>query len=178
MDTFDHDPGLASELRQGAGRELSEEAAEDERMTAMLDRRRFTLTDLAKDMANRGERVSVEVGGHSFSGAVVAAGADYAVIEGSGQRIEVRLDAGYWSLIPANQDAAPGTTTNESLTARLAEHAEQRTLVRVALSAGQLVIGRVAVVADDHIEVVDADQRHLYVPLKLILAVIRSIEFQ
>lgn len=175
--TFEHDPELAEQLRQGAGRELAEEAAEDERLTALHDRRRFGLMEMAKEMANKGERVSVDFGGHTFSGAVVSAGADYAAIEGSGQRSEVRLNGGYWSVIMADEGATPGTVTQEGLSARLAEHAEHGTTVRVAIPGGQLVIGRVGVVADDHIEMTDADGRRLYVPLALILAVTRSIEF-
>lgn len=175
--TFEHDPDLAAELRQGAGREWNEEAAEDERLTALHDRRRFALRDMAKEMANRGERVTVDVSGHSLSGTVVSAGADYAVIEGSGVSAEVRLDAAFWSVIPAGVDATPGTVTEESLTARLNDHSDQGTMVRVALPNSQLVIGKVMVVAEDHIEVADADGRRLYVPLTMVLAVMRSIEF-
>lgn len=175
--TFEHDPELASELRQGAGREWNEEAAEDERLTALHDRRRFGLADMAKDMANRGERVTVEYGGHSFSGAVVGAGSDYATVEGSGLRADIRLDAGYWSVITAAMETPPGEATGESLTARLSEHAERGTMLRLAIPAGQLVIGRVTVVADDHIELTDADGRKLFVPMSMILAVTQSIEF-
>lgn len=175
--TYEQDPNLASELRDGAGRHLSEEAAEDERMTTLHDRRKFSLGDLAKEMANRGDRVSVEYGGHSFSGAVVSAGSDYAVIEGSGLRAEIRLDGAYWSLIPAAQGAVPGTTTSESLVARLSEHSDTGETVRLAIPGGMLVIGKVAVVGDDHIEISDPDGRRIYVPLSMILAVTKSIEF-
>lgn len=175
--TYEQDPNLASELRDGAGRHINEEAAEDERMTALHDRRKFSLSDLAKEMANRGDRASVEYGGHSFSGAVVSAGNDYAVIEGSGLRSEIRLDSGYWSLIPAVQGATPGTTTNETLVARLHEHADTRAMVRIAIPNGLLVIGKVTVVGDDHIEMSDADERRIYVPLTMVLAVTKSIEF-
>jgi len=175
--TFEQDPDLARELRQGAGREWNEEAAEDERLTALHDRRRFGLADMAKEMANRGERVTVDVSGHSLSGTVVAAGADYAVIEGSGVSSEVKLDAAFWSVIPAGIDAKPGTVTDESLSARLSDHSEQGNTVRIALPGGELVIGKVKVVATDHVEIADADGRRLFVPMTMILAVMRSIEF-
>jgi hypothetical protein len=175
--TFEHDPELASELRDSAGREISEEAAEDERLTALHDRRRFTMSEAAKEMANRGDRVAVECAGHSFSGALVSAGADYAVIEGSGLRSEIRLDAGYWSLIPAAQGASPGTTTNETLAARLREHADTGAMLRIAVAGGELVIGKVTVVAEDHVEIDDADGRRIYVPMRMILAVTKSVEF-
>ncbi len=175
--TFEHDPDLAAELRQGAGREWTEEAAEDERLTALHDRRRLGLSEMAKEMANRGSRVSLDVGGHPLSGLVTEAGADYAVVEGSGVRSEVRLDATVWSVIPAGPDASPGKVIDETLQARLNEYSDQGTTVRIVLPSGELMIGKIVVVADDHVELADADGRNLYVPLKMVLAVMRSTEF-
>ena len=54
------DPDLAAELRQTAGAEWAAEAAEDERLTEVLRRRKLNLGDIAKEMANRGDRISVE----------------------------------------------------------------------------------------------------------------------
>lgn len=176
--TFDHDPDLASELRQGAGREVTEEAAEDERLTAVHDRRRFDMATVGKEMVNRGDRVTVVYAGHTFSGRVVAAGIDHVTIEGSGQRADIRLDAGYWSILPTGQELSPGTATDETLTARLAEYAELGSPLRLTLAEGEMVIGRVSVVAADHVELTDADERALHVPLGLILGIVRSGEYQ
>jgi hypothetical protein len=178
--TFEHDPSLASDLRQTVSRAWQEEAEEDEQLTALADRRRLNLADLAKEMVNKGERVAVEYGGHSFSGVVVGGGADHLTIQGAGLKADIRLDAGYWSVVHATEraDTATGVATNESILARLAEHAEQRNTVRLAIPGGDLVIGRVTVVAEDHIELEDADNRHVYVPTALILAVIRSTDYQ
>jgi len=168
------DPNLASELRQGAGRELAEEAAEDERLTELHRRRRLALADQAKEFVNRGDRVSVEFGGHSFGGAVTRAGEDYATVDGPGQAADIRLAAARWSVMPAEQPlvAAPGGT--ESFRAVLAEHAASEQVVRLALPGGDMVMGKIAVVAEDHVEVSDPDQRRLIVPMNLILGVVRS----
>lgn len=177
--TFEHDPDLASELRQGVGRDWAEEAAEDERLTSVHDRRRFDMATVAKEMVNRGDRVSVVYAGHSFSGLVVACGEDHLTIEGSGQRADIRLDAGYWSILPAVPGSSPsGTATDETLSVRLAEYAESKSPLRLALAEGDMVIGRVTVVAVDHVELTDADDRALYVPLGLILGIVRSGEYQ
>lgn len=177
--TFEHDPDLASELRQGAGRDLAAEAAEDERLTAVHDRRRFDMATVGKEMVNRGERVTVVYAGHTFSGRVVAGGVDHVTIEGSGQRADIRLDAGYWSILPTGQETlSPGTATEETLTARLAEYADSGSPLRLTLAEGDMVIGRVKVVAGDHVELTDADERALYVPLGLILGIVRSGEYQ
>jgi len=177
--TFEEDPELASELRQTVARAFQQEAEEDEQLTALHDRRRLSMSDLAKEMVNRGERVAVEYGGHAFSGLVIGAGADHVTIQGAGQRADVRLDGAYWSVIhTAQASAAPGVATDETLKARLSEHADQRNTVRLCLPGGILVIGRVAVVADDHVEIADADQRHIYVPMTLILGIMRSVDVQ
>jgi hypothetical protein len=168
------DPKLASELRQGAGREWAEEAAEDERLTELHRRRRLTLADQAKELVNRGDRVSVEFGGHSFSGAVAVAGEDYVTIEGPGQAADIKLDEARWSVLTSDQPAEARPGGAESFRAVLHEHSASAHVVRLALPGGDMVIGKVEVVAEDHVEMNDVDERRLIVPMKLILAVVRS----
>jgi hypothetical protein len=172
------DPDLASELRQRAGWELNEEAAEDERLTEIHRRRRLSLSDQAKELVNRGDRVSVEFGGHSFSGGVASAGEDYATIEGAGQIADIKLDEARWSVLHSEQPAETHQAGAESFRALLHEHSASGQVVRLALPDGDMVIGKVAVVADDHVEMNDVDDRRLIVPTKLILAVVRSSDFQ
>jgi hypothetical protein len=64
----------------------------------------------------------------------------------------------------------------ESFRAILAEHSASENVVRLALPGGDMVLGHVSVVAEDHVEVSDPDQRRLIVPMKMILAVVRSSE--
>ncbi len=170
------DPDLAAELRQGAGREWAEEAAEDERLTELLRRRRLELADVAKDLAHRGEQVSVEFGGHSFSGAVVGAGVDYATIDGPGQTAAVRLDVARWSIIAANRKDESRVDRSETFKALLHEYSAAETTLRLAIPYGEMVFGTIAVVSVDHIEVADVDGRQIYIPSALVLAVIRSTE--
>ena len=171
------DPNLASELRQRAGREWTEEAAEDERLTELHRRRRLTLGDMAKEMVNRGDRVSVEFSGHSFSGAVTGAGSDFATVSGPGQVADIRLDTARWSVLISDSAGETGTAGPESFRAMLHEHSSSQNVVRLALPGGDMVIGRLSVVAEDHVEVADVDERRLLVPMPLILAVVRSSEF-
>lgn len=172
------DPDLASELRQGAGREWNEEAAEDERLTEVHRRRRLTLADQAKELVNRGERVSVEFGGHSFGGAVVIAGEDYVTVEGPGQTADIKLGVARWSVLHTDQPAETHSGSAESFRALLHQHSASDHVVRLALPGGDMVIGRIAVVAEDHVEVIDVDDRRLLVPTSLILAVVRSSDHQ
>ena len=174
----DPDPRLASELRETAGREWAEEAAEDERLTEVHRRRGLNLSDQAKELVNRGDRVSVEFGGHSFSGAVASAGADYATINGPGQTADVVIAEARWSILPADLATKSGTAGPESFKAMLHEHVAGGRVVRLALPGGDMVIGKISVVAEDHVEMMDVDDRKLIVPLKLILAVVRSADVQ
>ena len=153
---------------------MAEEAAEDERLTELHRQRRMTLEDRGKEMVNRGERVSVEFGGHSFSGAVAAAGADYVTIQGPGQSADVKTAEARWSILPLETPSDNQVAGVESFQALLHEHSEAGRNVRLALPGGDMVIGSITVVADDHVEMKDVDQRKLIVPTKMILAVVRS----
>jgi hypothetical protein len=168
------DPTLASELRQSAGREWTEEAAEDEKLTELHRRRKMTLADSGKELVNRGNRVSVEFGGHSFSGAVVAGGSDYVLVEGPGQAADIKLDEARWSILPSEASEERVPTSLESFKAVLHQHSAEARIVRLALPGGDMVIGTIVVVADDHVEMADVDGRQLIVPLKLVLALVRS----
>jgi hypothetical protein len=171
------DPNLASELRQRAGQEWNEEAAEDERLTELHRRRRLTLEDMAKEMVNRGDRVSVEFSGHSFGGAVVGAGSDFATVDGPGQTADIKLDGARWSVLITDTPSETRAAGPESFRAMLHQHSNAEQVVRLALPGGDMVIGRLSVIADDHVEVDDVDNRRLIVPMRLILAVVRSSEF-
>jgi hypothetical protein len=172
------DPDLAAELRQGAGMEWAAEAAEDERLTELGRRRRLSLNDVAKEMVNKGQRASIEFSGHTFSGAVVWAGEDFATLQGAGQICEVRLGAATWSVLPVGEPADTWSMGPESLRAALFEHAESGIVIRLCFPAGEIAIGTVDVVADDHVEFKDADGRHLYVATDRVLAIIRSSEYR
>lgn len=172
------DPDLASELRQGAGRDWNEEAAEDERLTELHRRRKMNLADQAKEMVNRGDRVSVDFYGHTFGGAVVAAGEDYITVQGPGQDADIKLAEARWSVLPLDTPAEAGPAGAESFLALLQEHSAAERICRLALPGGDMVIGTIKVVAKDHVDVQDVDRRRLIVPMKMILAVVRSSEVQ
>jgi hypothetical protein len=76
--------------------------------------------------------------------------------------------------MPAERPAAAAPGGTESFRAVLAEHAASEQVVRLALPGGDMVMGKIAVVAEDHVEVSDPDQRRLIVPMYLILGVVRS----
>jgi hypothetical protein len=118
--------------------------------------------------------VTVDFGGHTFSGIVTAAGSDYATIDGPGQIADVRLETGRWSLLTQPGPEPTPRSASESFLALLRQYEAGETRIRLALDGGDMVIGRITVVSVDHVEFADAENRRVYVPLELVLGVIRS----
>jgi hypothetical protein len=166
------DPELESVLRE-AGREMIEEAAEDERLTELLRRRRQGMSDLALEWVHRGQRVRAESGTQTFSGQVVFAGTDYVTIERVEDQVAVRLHQATWTLETEHGEGHEQTGEATSLKARLAELAASGETVRLVVAEGRALVGSVAVVAADQVEI---RQDHLTVllPFDLIVAVITN----
>jgi len=166
------DPELESVLRE-AGREMIEEAAEDERLTELLRRRRMEMSDLALEWVHRGQRVRAEAGTQTFSGQVVFAGTDYVTIERVEDQVAVRMDRATWTLEPDHGEGREQTGAATSLKAWLSELAASGEMVRLVVAEGRALVGSVAVVAADQVEV-RQDHLIVLVPADLILAVITS----
>lgn len=167
------DPELADHLRQGAGRELREEAAEDERLTELLRRRRLDLGGRLLESVHRGERVRAETGSHNFAGLLVYAGADFATVQRADDVVEVVLAAAVWTVESSPTGGVDQTGEPLTFRARLAEIASTPETVIVALREGRNIVGSIDVVTGDHLDI-DQDGSTVLVPLALVTAVIRS----
>lgn len=166
------DRDVESHLRQGAGREWLEEAAEDENLTELLRRRRLDLSGRVLELVHRGERVRAETGAHTFSGRVVYAGADFASIDRGEDRVEVVLDSAVWTVERSETGGNEQSGDKLTFRARLAEIAAATESVRMVVVDGRAIVGSIDVVATDHIEVTQ-DGNTIVVPLRQIVAVIR-----
>jgi hypothetical protein len=166
------DPELESVLRE-AGREMNEEAAEDERLTELLRRRRLELSDLAVEWVHRGQRVRAEAGTQTFAGQVVFAGTDYVTIDRGEDQVAVCLDRATWTLEADQGGGHEQTGPATSLKARLTELAATGEALRLIVAEGRSLVGSVAVVATDQVEF-HQDRLTVLVPTDLILAVITS----
>jgi hypothetical protein len=169
------DPEMEAQLRHGAGREWIEEAAEDEQLTELLRRRRLDLGGRALELVNRGEQARAETQGQTFSGQVVYAGSDFATLDRGDDLVEVVLDAAIWAVEPATAGGHEQSGTPLSLRARLAEIASSGAQVRLVVADGRAIVGRVEVVATDHVEI-SQDGNIVLIPIGLIVAVIRPID--
>ena len=164
---------LSSELRQGAGKEWLAEAAEDERLTELLRRRRQDLSAVALDLVHRGDRVRAELGDSYYTGKAVFAGTDFVTIENDESFIDIRSDAAIWIVERSSSGGHEQTGGSTSLKARLSEAATTGEQVRLVTATGRAHIGSIEIVAQDHVELTDGTSV-MVVPLKMIAAVVRS----
>jgi hypothetical protein len=167
------DREMEEHLRQGAGREWIEEAAEDEQLTELLRRRRLSLGERALELVHRGQRVRAETGSQTFTGQVVYAGADFATIDRGDDLVEVVLTAATWVIEAGATGGHEQSGEPLSFKGRLAEVASTPQQVRMIVSDGRALIGAIEIVATDHIEM-SQDGNTLVVPTAQIVAVIRS----
>jgi hypothetical protein len=165
---------LTSELRQGAGREWAEEAAEDEQLTEKLRERQMSLVSVAEQAAHRGDRGTAEFEGKVLSGPVVSTGLDYVTLSISEQEAEIPVTVAVWSFVPGPGGRPPATKSNVRIRARLSEYAANETRLRLELPGGNALMGTIKTVGDDHVRIADADGRDAYVSLEMLRAIIRS----
>ncbi len=166
------DREMEEHLRQGAGREWREEAAEDEQLTELLRRRRLTLGERVVELVNQGDRVRAETAAQTFSGHVVYGGSDFATVDRGDDIVEVVLDAATWVVDPGPASGREQSGEPLSLKARLSEIAADGESVRMIVADGRALIGVIDVVATDHIEMIQ-DGTNLIIPLRQISAVVR-----
>jgi hypothetical protein len=166
------DREIEEHLRQGAGREWLEDAAEDEQLTELMRRRRLGLGDRARELVHRGERVRAEAGSHTFSGQLVYAGSDFATVDRGEDLVEVVLDAAVWTVERSESGGREQSGEPLSFRARLAELAATPAQVRVIVADGRVILGSIELAATDHVEM-SQDGHTIVVPTRLILAVIR-----
>jgi hypothetical protein len=150
-----------------------EEAAEDEKLTELLRRRRLDLSGRVLELVHRGERVRAETGAHTFSGRVAYAGADFASIDRGDDVVELVLDSAVWTVERSETGGNEQSGDKLTFRARLAEIAARVEPVRVVVVDGRAIVGSVDVVATDHIEL-SQDGNTIVVPIRQVVAVIRS----
>jgi len=168
------DRDLASQLRDSAGREWTEEAAEDESQTEALRQRQMDLLAVVEDAAHRGDRATVEMGDSTLSGPIINTGTDYLAIGLAEQEADVMFDAGIWTFVPGDNPSTGPKQSGMSFLGLLKQHSGTGMRVRVELIGGGVVLGVIKLVSSDHLRIEDPDGRLTYVPTINVRAVIRS----
>lgn len=157
---------VGRELRQGAGAELRADAEETERLVSLAARRRRTLGDVAASLLARGDTIAVDVPGRRFTGTVVHAGADLLRLATPGGAVDVNL-RGAVALQVVERAPSGGSERSDgppSFRSRLSELELAGTTVELGDHRDGLV-GRIAVVAVDHLVLLDPTGAERYVAL-------------
>lgn len=163
---------LARELRQGVGAELRAEAEITEQETHQGRLRKRTLSDVARQAANRGDQVTVPVAHRTFIGTVIHVGNDYLTLETAGEWVEIRLDAAPLRIRPHRSGGLSTTKGSATFKARLGEYEQTGERIELIIDGGEVLPGTVTVVAVDHI-MFEETSGETVVPLTRILAVAR-----
>lgn len=155
---------VGRELREGVGAELRADAEETERLVALAARRRRTLGDVAASLLARGDRVAVDVPGRRFTGTVVHAGEDLLRLRTVGGPVDVNL-RGPVALTVVERATAGGAERSAgapSFRSRLSELELEGATVELG-DGGDGLVGRIDVVAVDHVVLVDPAGAERYV---------------
>ena len=160
---------LGSELRRRMGAEMRDEAEEIERLADLQRRRKDSLREVARAAMHRGDSVSIAIGERSWNGTLSAVGEDYLRLETSQLVIECPLVAAVVTVARSRSGGQSGRPASATWRARLAEIAAEEKTVQVLLRGSETVVGRIEVVAVDHLELSTDDLT--YIPLGLVVAI-------
>jgi hypothetical protein len=166
---------LARELRESVGSEFRAEAEMVEIETEIGRLRKRGLHELARQSANRGDRVSVVTAGRTVTGSIGHVGRDYLSLDTPTEHLDARLDGIALVITPGTSGGIDPRGGSITFKARLSEF--EQTGERVEVVASQLntaVQGRIEVVAADHVIVRDADGSANVFPLDTVDLVFRS----
>lgn len=180
----EHDPSdwsedplesLARELRESVGSEFRAEAEMVELETEIGRLRRRALHDVAREAANRGDRVSIVTVDRTVTGDISHVGRDYVSVETPTELLDARLDRVVLVFTPSTSGGVDPRGGSITFRARLSEF--EQTGEPVELAATRLnvsVHGRIKVVASDHVVLEDLDGVRNVLPLDTVDLVLRT----
>jgi len=167
---------LARFLRQGVGQEWRAEFEATEFETHQSRLRRRTLRDVAKMLLHRGDRLTMHAGKLRLSGQVTGGGADYVTISTERIRADARLGRVALRVTRRSSGGAQAWRMPTTWRARLTEMELTQQKVEVhAPSLGVSLVGRIRVVATDHLWLVDTAGCDSYLPFEEIAVVTYSV---
>lgn len=166
--------GLARELRRTVGAEMRAEAEAVEHETEIGRRRRRSMSDVAREAAERGDRVSLLTSVRTVTGTIIGVGRDYLTVSTEAELVDARLTRAVTVIHSRRAGGSPAGVPSITFQARLSEYEQTReTVTVVAPGLGQGIEGVIDVVAGDHLIMVDRDGATTMVPTEAIDLVLR-----
>ncbi|HUH06769.1 MAG TPA: hypothetical protein VML96_03075 [Egibacteraceae bacterium] len=165
FERWSQDPHLAR-VDQQMRAELRADAEEDERLAVQALLRGRGLADVARELAARGDTVSVAIADRSFTGAVTHSAGDLACITSAVGELDVRLTAPVVvTVLKRSSEGGRGKGHGPAtFRARLSEHEAAGGAVELGALWAPPLVGRIAAVAEDHV-VLDSAGLRSYVSL-------------
>lgn len=169
-----HDPGLSRRVE----REMRAHLADAEREAAQLAARRRTLADITRRAVERGDLITVSVGGRAVTGTGIYARRDLLTVATTQALVEVNVGAIEW--IRVDRAGVSGGRTSpdeaESFEARLRLLELGAETIELLGCHGRLrVRGKLSAVGRDHVAVTASDGKVWYTPLSQVAALLRAL---
>lgn len=165
---------LARFLRQGVGQEWRAEMEATEFEIHQQRLRERTLPDVSTMLLHRGDRVTILAGRLQLAGQVVACGEDYVTVNTGQTRVDARLQRIGLVVIRGSSGGAHASGLAPTWRALLTELELSREPVELyGSSLGHSRHGRIRVVSEDHLWLVEPTGLDSYLPLEEISVVIR-----
>ena len=165
---------LARFLRQGIGQEWRAELEATEFETHQQRLRGRTLPTVTTMLLHRGDRVTILAGPLQFAGKVAACGGDYVTLNTGQLRVDARLQKIGLVVSKGSSGGVQASGVAPTWRALLTELELSREPVELyGSSLGHSRQGRIRVVSEDHIWLVEPTGLDSYLPLEEISVVIR-----
>ena len=162
---------LGRELRERVEAEMRLEAEMLEHDSALVERRRRSLADLAIELVSRGDTVTAIAGDKALRGRLSYARGDIASMDTGSGTVDLHLAAGV--VLRLDERRTEGGTAprpgSDTLRARLLEYEMDGRSIEVWMPAhGVDVSGSIGAVGKDHLVVIDRDGAEWMAPLTTI----------
>lgn len=167
---------LARFLRQGVGQEWRAEMEATEFESRQQRLRKRSLQTVANMLLHRGDRVTILAGSLQFAGVVTECGGDYVTLDTGQHCVHARLQRIGLAVTrrPSGGGQASGVApTWRALLVELELSSEPVELYGVTL--GHSRRGRIKVVSEDHVWLVEPADVNCYLPIEEIAVIIRRV---
>ncbi len=175
-DDWIFDPDLAA-INRSLQRELREEAEELEIVTEESELRSRSFADVAREIRNRGDHVSIMTSHRVFLGRIVYAAGDFISVDTQEFSVDINLaDVAFMRLLRDGRDGAgrPNIAGPGTFEMRLLERQSRVTDVEIGFRQfEQTLTGAIIAVAQDHVLVIDHNKTECTAPIAGISYVIR-----
>jgi hypothetical protein len=178
-DDWIFDPGLAG-LNRSIQKEIRDEAEEIESIIEESETRSRQLSDVAKELRNQGQLVTVATPYRDFNGFILHAGRNFVTLSCQDVEADIALEhVSFIKAVPSERQRGragqPVADTAGSFDMRLVERLSPRERVEVGYGRrSESLYGNLVATGQDHVIVVDDQRTEWVIPYSAIAFVARN----